>query len=389
MSRNLAWIILATLLVSAPTESQGDAERQVTGTVHDSRGQPLPGVAVHVSRHPELEASRTDRNGRFGVAIDLIGGDDDWILLCKRGFASVRRRCGGGPVDFARGIARLATSMIEVGRYQELEVVQRVAVGVFLGSEADVALLPKKFVPSGTSLGDWLRVFVYRDSEDRLAATMLAPAATLGDIAVMEVVDESPHGAFVDWGLEKDLFVPTVEQEKPMRIGSWHVVHVRLDERTDRLIGSTRLGRFFDPEVAYLQPGREVDLLVWGFSELGTRVVVDLRHSGLVYASDTRRALEVGDELRGYVDRVRSDGKVDVSLRQRGRSAEIDAQSVILDALEAADGGFLPLHDKSSPEAIARRFAMSKRLFKAAVGGLYKRELIELASDGIRLRRGP
>ena len=277
--------------------------------------------------------------------------------------------------------------MIEIGIYHNLTVVRRASVGVFLGSDEESVLLPRKHVPPGTSVGDRLRVFVHHDSEDRPIATTLTPSATLGGLAVMEVVDESPRGVFVDWGLEKDLFVPSIEQHRMMRIGSRHVVEVRLDERTNRLIGSSRLGRSFDPEVEYLQPGREVDLLVWSFNDVGAQVVVEGRHSGLVYTSEIREKLAVGERLRGYVDRVRDDGKIDVSLRKRGRAGELDAQSVVLQALESSDDGFLPLHDKSPPEAITQHLDLSKRVFKAAVGGLYKRQLIELSKDGIRLRR--
>lgn len=278
--------------------------------------------------------------------------------------------------------------MIEIGKYNELTVARRASVGVYLGTEEDAVLLPRKHVPKGAAPGDRMRVFVHHDSEGRLVATTKAPAATLGGLAVMEVVGLSPHGAFVDWGLEKDLFVPTIEQHRPMELGSRHVVEVRLDERTNRLIGSSRLARYFDAEVDHLDPGREVNLLVWAFNDVGVQVVVDGRHSGLVYASAVRGDLEIGDELRGYVERIRDDGKIDIALRKLGRSAEIDAQSVILGALESSDDGFLPLHDKSSPDAITRRLDLSKRVFKAAVGGLYKRELIELCADGIRLRRG-
>ena len=277
--------------------------------------------------------------------------------------------------------------MIEIGRVQELKVLRSTSIGVFLGQGDEAVLLPRKVVPAATGIGDPVSVFVYHDSEGRPIATTLRPAATVGGIAVMEVVDLSPHGAFVDWGLEKDLFVPTVEQHRPMRVGTRHVVEVRVDDRTDRMIGSSRLGRFFDPDVEHLQPGREVELLVWSFNDVGAQVVVEGRYSGLVYASETHGDLQICAELRGYVDRVRDDGKIDISLRKRGRAAEIDAQAVILNALQASDG-FLALHDKSTPKDITRRLDLSKRVFKAAVGGLYKRGLIELGPGGIQLKRG-
>jgi len=276
--------------------------------------------------------------------------------------------------------------MIQLGRCQELEVVRILAIGAILGDPTDEVLLPRKYLPRGLEVGDTVRVFVHTDSDDRLVATTRMPSATLGNIAVMEVVDRTPHGAFVDWNLDKDLFVPAIEQHHAMRVGSRYVVEVRCDERTDRLIGSSRLGRFFDPDTDHLRPGQEVDLLVWSFNDHGAQVVVDNRHSGLIYADQVPRNLRVGDALRGYVERLRDEGKLDISLRKLGVAAGRDAQERILEALRATDDGFLPFHDKSPPEAITRQFGLSKRVFKAAIGGLFKRELIELLDDGIRLQ---
>jgi predicted RNA-binding protein (virulence factor B family) len=261
-----------------------------------------------------------------------------------------------------------------------------IAIGAILGDETGEVLLPSKYVPTNLEVGDSIRVFVHTDSDDRLVATTRMPSATLGTVAVMEAIDHTAHGAFVDWNLEKDLFVPEIEQHQAMQTGSRYVVEVRLDKMTDRLIGSTRLGRFFDLKIEHLRPGREVNLLVWSFNDIGAQVVVDNRHSGLIYSTQVPRNLRVGDALQGYVERLRDDGKIDISLRKLGMAAGLDAQTVILEALQAQDDGFLPLHDKSSPADIANRFDLSKRVFKAAIGGLFKRELIELRRDGIRLR---
>jgi len=276
--------------------------------------------------------------------------------------------------------------MIQLGECQELEVLRLVASGAFLGDESEEVLLPRKYVADDVAVGDYLRVFVHTDSDDRLVASTRMPSATLGNIAVMEAVDRTQHGVFVDWNLDKDLFVPKIEQQNRMQLGLRYVVEVRCDTRTDRLIGSTRLGRFFDPEIGHLRPGQEVQLLVWSFHELGAQVVVDGRYSGLIYSDKVPENLRVGDALQGYVQRLRDDGKVDISLRKVGRDAEVDAESLILAALRERDDGFLPLHDKSSPADIADHFDLSKRVFKAAIGGLYRRELIELLRDGIRLR---
>lgn len=261
-----------------------------------------------------------------------------------------------------------------------------VASGALLGDETGEVLLPRKYVPTDLDVGGFVRVFVHTDSDDRLVATTRMPSATLGTVAVMEAIDSTRHGVFVDWNLEKDLFVPEIEQHQAMQIGSRYVVEVRVDKMTDRLIGSTRLGRFFDLEIEHLRTRQEVKLLVWSFSDTGAQVVVNERYSGLVYSNQVPHDLRVGDALPGYVQRLRDDGKIDISLRKLGMAAGHDAQAMILEALRASDDGFLPLHDKSSPEDIANYFDVSKRVFKAAVGGLFKRELIELRRDGILLR---
>jgi len=275
--------------------------------------------------------------------------------------------------------------MIELGEYQTLPVRKRVSFGVYLGTEDDTVLLPERYVPGGTEVGDHLRVFVYNDSEDRPVATTLTPAATLRRVAAMEVVDTTEHGAFVDWDLAKDLFVPHREQLRKMAVGERHVVQVRRDPQTDRLMGSSRLHEFFDHDVRHLQVGRQVALLVYDLTDFGARVIVDERYAGLIHDADLPERPEIGDELIGYIALIRRDHKVDVTLDQRGRGATLDAQELILEAL--ARTGFLPLHDKSPPGEIAARLDMSKKSFKAAIGGLYRRRLIALEDDGIRLLR--
>ncbi len=277
--------------------------------------------------------------------------------------------------------------MIQLGRCQNLDVIRFIAIGAILGDESGEVLLPRKHVPRDLDVDDSVRVFVHTDSEDCLVATTQMPRATLGNVAVMETIDQTPHGVFVDWGLEKDLFVPEIEQHDAMQIGWRYVVEVRCDKRTDRLIGSTRLGRFFDLEIDHLRPRQEVQLLVWAFNDLGAQVVVDERHSGLIYGAQVPHDLRVGDALQGYIERLRVDGKLDISLRKLGMAAGIDDRAMILEALRAQDDGFLPLHDKSPPEDIAHHFNLSKRAFKAAIGGLFRQELIELRPDGIRLRQ--
>jgi len=274
--------------------------------------------------------------------------------------------------------------MITIGSHNTLPVLRREAKGLVLGSREAHVLLPSREAPAEAAIGERLRVFVYTDSEDRPVATTRTPHATVGEFACLEVVDVSTHGAFLGWGLDKDLFVPFREQHRRMEVGRRYVVAVALDERSGRVIGSSRLGQFLDYDVSGLQEGQAVTLLVYDFNEHGAQVIVDDRYSGLVYANDTFRPLRTGDETSGYIQHVRPDNKVDVSLRRLGHDGTLDAQAAIVRRLQAA-GGYLPVHDKCSPQEIARVFAMSKKTFKKALGGLYKAGTIELSDHGTKL----
>ncbi|NOY91430.1 MAG: GntR family transcriptional regulator [Deltaproteobacteria bacterium] len=274
---------------------------------------------------------------------------------------------------------------IPIGRYSTLEVMREAEAGVYLGRDGEELLLPNRVVPEGIELGQTLRVFVYKDSEDRPIATTKEPKAVVGDFALLEVVDLSPHGAFLDWGLDKDLFAPFKEQHRRLVLGERLVFAVSLDERTDRVIASSQLRTFFDYDVSEVQADDEVELLVYDHNELGALVVVDGRHTGLVYRGEASRELRVGDELSGYVKLVRPDNKLDIRLQRTGRDAIDDATQALLDALREA-GGFLPLHDKSPPEEIRARLSLSKKAFKRALGGLYKARRVELRPDGVKLR---
>lgn len=275
--------------------------------------------------------------------------------------------------------------MLRIGRYNTLPILRETRHGLVLGRDGDEVLLPfgqaEERLPP---VGERLRVFVYTDSEDRPIATLRKPHATVGEIAYLECVDLSEHGAFLDWGLDKDLFAPFGEQHARLRVGRHYVVAVALHERTGRVFGASKLARYFDYDVEDVQAGDEVDLLVYHLNEHGAQVVVDGRHAGLVYEAESHRPLRIGDELRGFVKQVRHDNKLDIQLQRQGKQGRDDAQQAILDALEDGDG-FLGLHDGSSPEDISRELDMSKKAFKRAVGGLYKARRIELLDDGIRL----
>lgn len=276
--------------------------------------------------------------------------------------------------------------MIPIGKYCTLRVVSRDRYGLRLGDGREEVLLPNKFVPEGAEVGQSLRVFVYTDSEDTPIATTQVPHAQVGEFACLTVVDVTPHGAFLDWGLDKDLFVPNNQQHRPMAVGQKHVVAVYLDERTDRVAAAGRIAEFLDYDVSDLEVGAKVELLVYGFNRFGAQVIVDGRYGGLVYASETFVRLHVGSTLSGFIASVRDDNKLDISLQRRGAEALSDARTVIVEALERA-GGFLPLHDGSSPEDIYAQLALSKKSFKAALGGLYRERRVELSDTGVRLVR--
>ena len=274
--------------------------------------------------------------------------------------------------------------MIEIGRFNRLSVVELVSGGVLLGAGDRELFLPSHLLEPNVAVGDRIEVFVYTDGEGAPQATTWRPAATLGEIAYLKCVSVTRAGAYLDWGVPKDLYVPPDQQTTRMVEGRRYVVAVCLDRKGERLMGSAHVAEHFDYDVEDVSPGDEVDLLVYGRSEAGIQVVVNRRHRGLVHNSDVYRKLTVGTQLRGFVDNVRHDNRLDISLTRRGMEGMQDAQEVILAALKAA-GGSLPLHDGSSPQAIERALGMSKKAFKRGVGGLYKARKIVIEEGGIRL----
>ena len=273
---------------------------------------------------------------------------------------------------------------LPIGELVTAPVVSEADQGLYLRVAGEDVLLPGRLVPEGARVGDVLRVFVPTDSEDRPVLTTEEPAALLGEFALLEVVDLSEHGAFLDWGLDKDLFAPFGEQVRKLAVGDRMVFRVCLDERTGRLFAASRLAPHFDYDVSAVRAGDEVELLVYGQNEIGALVVVDGRHTGLVYRNEAFRPLRVGDALTGWVKQVREDNKLDIRLQRSGRAAIDDAEEVILEALRAG-GGWLALHDKSPPEQIRAELRMSKKAFKRALGGLYKARRVALEEGGVRL----
>lgn len=273
--------------------------------------------------------------------------------------------------------------MIEVGLYNTLEVLRETPQGLRLGTEEHNILLPRRQVPRGCEVGDLLEVFVYTDSSDELIATTLSPLATVGQFACLRVVDVTPHGAFLDWGLPKDLFAPFSRQHRPLRIGDRIVVGLSVHAATGRVIASSTLAGLFDDDVEHLSPGQPVQLLVYGKNELGVQVIVQGRHAGLVFHDRVFQPVRLGEALEGFIDQVREDHRLDITLQRPGREGNSDAEETILAALDAA-GGRLNLHDKSPPEAIYQALGLSKKAFKRAVGSLYRAHQIELGEGCIR-----
>ncbi len=272
-----------------------------------------------------------------------------------------------------------------VGKYHTLAVVKRVDFGLYLDLDGEEILLPTKYVPANVNMGERLRVFVYRDSEERLIATTLQPAATVGEFAALPVVATTSHGVFLDWGLEKDLFLPFSEQHQRLAVGPKYLVRIMLDRTTDRVMASARLEQFLDDNPAdALREDQEVRLTVWEYTEIGIKAVIEDRYQGLLYRNEVFTDLHPGDKLTGYIKKVRDDGKVDVTLRKKGYEEVQDAQEVVFRKL-VTNGGTLPLTDSSAPEDINKWLGMSKKTFKRAVGGLYKAGKIRLAADAIYL----
>lgn len=275
---------------------------------------------------------------------------------------------------------------LRIGDFNELPVARDSEFGLYLEADGEEVLLPNKYVPAGAHVGDVLRVFVYTDSEDRPVATTLEPHAVVGDVVSLEVLDVGDHGAFLDWGLEKDLFVPHREQAPPLHVGDDAVVLVMFDERSGRVIATTRLEEHLSRTPRGFAPGQPVRALIAQLTPMGYTVVLDSSSLGFIYEDQTPRDLRVGESASGWVQRIRPDGRVDVTLRPPAKLAKKEDAPFILDRLQEA-AGFLPFHDGSDPDDIDRAFSMSKKAFKRAIATLYRQRRIVIEREGIRLVR--
>ena len=275
--------------------------------------------------------------------------------------------------------------MIELGRFNTLKILRDTDPGLFLGDDEDnEVLLPNRYVPLNFEINEYLEVFVYLDNEERLVAVTDTPYIQRGEFALLRCNAVNDYGAFLDWGMVKELFCPFKEQTFKMKKGGWYLVHCYLDEKSNRLAASSKTNRFLDNTELSVALFDEVDLIVSHPSEMGMNVIVNQRHLGLVFQSDIFKDLSIGDQLKGFVKKIRPGNKIDISLTQIGyRNIEPSAQALI--ELMNDHDGFLSITDKSTPETIKSVAQMSKKSFKKAVGSLYKQRLIRMEEDGIYL----
>ena len=274
---------------------------------------------------------------------------------------------------------------IRLGRYNQLEIVKEVDFGVYLdGDEDGEILLPKRYVPQGCQVGDILNVFIYLDMEERLVATTIEPYAQVGDFAYLQVAWVNQYGAFLDWGLMKDLFVPFREQKEKMVKGKSYLVYIYIDDESFRIMASAKIEHFLSDEFPEYQNDECVDILVWKRTDLGFKVIVDNQYSGLIYKSDIFQPISVGMSLKAYIKQVREDGKIDLTLQKSGMEKVANFSQDLYQYVKM-NQGFVSMNDKTDAELIYKTFGVSKKTFKKAVGDLYKKRLVVLEEGGIRL----
>lgn len=274
---------------------------------------------------------------------------------------------------------------MQTGEFNTLQVLRFTSSGAYLGDNSgNEVLLPGKYIPVEAKIGDTISVFLYTDSEDRLVATTQTPRIKLNEFAFLQVTAVNETGAFMDWGLEKDLLVPFREQQKRMVKHLWYVVYLYLDNISGRLVGSTRIRKFLQKDPDGLEPGQKVSLLVYERTDLGMNVIVDNKYYGLLYANEIFQPVFPGDILQGYIKKIREDKSLDISLQKQGLDNLNESAELILKVLQD-NKGFLPLSDASDPEDIYDILSMSKKTFKRSVGMLYKQKLVRIEPDGLRL----
>ncbi len=277
--------------------------------------------------------------------------------------------------------------MLTAGKYHTLKIVKKVEFGLYLDADGTEVLLPKRFVPRDANEGDELEVFLYHDGEDRIIATTQKPKAIVGEIALMKVVHINAHGAFLEWGIMKDLFVPLSQQFNKMYEGREYLVYVYLDEQTGRVAATEKIQKYLSNEVLTVEEKEAVDLILFHPTDIGWKVIINNKHTGVLHTSDIYQEIKVGDRMRGYIKTLRPENKIDVMLGEIGYKKVGTASEKIMEQLRI-NGGFLPFNDKSSPEIISETFGISKKTFKMTVGNLYKERKIDITQAGIMLIDG-
>ena len=272
--------------------------------------------------------------------------------------------------------------MIAIGNYNNLKVVKHVDFGIYLdGGEFGEILMPSRYVPVNTQPEDEMNVFIYRDSEDRLLATTEKPYATVGDFAYLKVMAVNTIGAFLDWGLPKELLVPYREQKQNMERGKSYLVYLYLDPQSQRIAATAKIDKYLDKTPAEYEPGQEVDLIISDRTDLGYKVLINQSHRGIIYKNEVFQKLQTGQKIKGYIKIIREDGKIDACLQKPGYKKIESLEDTILDIL-MKDGGKTEISEKSSPEIIYNMFGVSKKAFKMALGALYKKRRIDFNEKG-------
>ena len=278
---------------------------------------------------------------------------------------------------------------IQLGKFNTLEIVKEVDFGQYLnGGDLGEILLPKRYIDPSLRVGDVINVFLYLDSEERLVATTETPLVQVGQFAYLEVAWTNQYGAFLNWGLMKDLFVPFAEQREKMQKGKKYVIYAYIDDASYRIVASSKLDSFIqDPEPDSLSLNESVELIVWDRTDLGYKVIINNLYGGLIYNNEIFQSVEIGLQLTGFIKQVRPDGKIDVSLQRSGMENIVEFADVLLQKLSESEKGFLPFHDKSNAEDIYDAFKVSKKTFKKGIGDLYRKRLITLLPNGIQLTK--
>ena len=275
--------------------------------------------------------------------------------------------------------------MVNIGKYNTLRVIKEVDFGVYLDGENEgEILMPVRYVPKDCKIGDYVDVFLYLDSEDRPIATTETPFAQVGEFAMLRVKSINKIGTFLDWGIMKDLLVPFREQKVTMTEDRSYLVYIYVDEESRRIVASAKLSKFLDKTLPDYSVGQEVDLVIESETELGYKAIINNKHWGILYENEVFEQLAKGLKIKGYIKKIRPDNKIDLSIHPLGYEKVDPIAQMILDELKK-ENGFIAVSDKSEAEQVYRVFGISKKLFKQAVGALYKKRLINIGTDGIRL----